>query len=398
MSAAGAPQEFAQVRRLLDFAKQSAAVDKGFGYLDNDGAVDTTLPPSVLTTSRMTFSFSIGSELGIEGSLELAQRGVASLLEDFYDPDNGGFRSALRATPGTHSKSAYDTAFVLLASSSAYALGVDEGKRVAELALETLLDRFWREDLGIFANSFNDDFSVCEPYLGANANMHSVEALMAASTALQDPTLLDRAHEICRFMVDTHAREAGWLMPEHYDTEGQPLWEFNAATPDDEFRPFGVTIGHLFEWSRLLMELCHSGVSDSAWMPGAARNLYETARKVGWAPDGKPGFVYTLDWKSEPIITERLMWVLAEAICAAAEMEKDGVVDGASDNLAQWQDLLAESFVDTTHGSWHHQLDSDGRPSSSIARGKPDAYHLIQALLASRLPQGAGILERLRGR
>ena len=398
MSAAGAPQEFAQVRRLLDFAKQSAAVDKGFGYLDNDGAVDTTLPPSVLTTSRMTFSFSIGSELGIEGSLELAQRGVASLLEDFYDPDNGGFRSALRATPGTHSKSAYDTAFVLLASSSAYALGVDEGKRVAELALETLLDRFWREDLGIFANSFNDDFSVCEPYLGANANMHSVEALMAASTALQDPTLLDRAHEICRFMVDTHAREAGWLMPEHYDTEGQPLWEFNAATPDDEFRPFGVTIGHLFEWSRLLMELCHSGVSDSAWMPGAARNLYETARKVGWAPDGKPGFVYTLDWKSEPIITERLMWVLAEAICAAAEMEKDGVVDGASDNLAQWQDLLAESFVDTTHGSWHHQLDPDGRPSSSIARGKPDAYHLIQALLASQLPQGAGILERLRGR
>jgi sulfoquinovose isomerase len=398
VSAAGAPQEFAQVRRLLDFAKQSAAVDKGFGYLDNDGAVDTTLPPSVLTTSRMTFSFSIGSELGIEGSLELAQRGVASLLEDFYDPDNGGFRSALRATPGTHSKSAYDTAFVLLASSSAYALGVDEGKRVAELALETLLDRFWREDLGIFANSFNDDFSVCEPYLGANANMHSVEALMAASTALQDPTLLDRAHEICRFMVDTHAREAGWLMPEHYDTEGQPLWEFNAATPDDEFRPFGVTIGHLFEWSRLLMELCHSGVSDSAWMPGAARNLYETARKVGWAPDGKPGFVYTLDWKSEPIITERLMWVLAEAICAAAEMEKDGVVDGASDNLAQWQDLLAESFLDTTHGSWHHQLDSDGRPSSSIARGKPDAYHLIQALLASQLPQGAGILERLRGR
>jgi mannose/cellobiose epimerase-like protein (N-acyl-D-glucosamine 2-epimerase family) len=398
VSAAGAPQEFAQVRRLLDFAKQSAAVDKGFGYLDNDGAVDTTLPPSVLTTSRMTFSFSIGSELGIEGSLELAQRGVASLLEDFYDPDNGGFRSALRATPGTHSKSAYDTAFVLLASSSAYALGVDEGKRVAELALETLLDRFWREDLGIFANSFNDNFSVCEPYLGANANMHSVEALMAASTALQDPTLLDRAHEICRFMVDTHAREAGWLMPEHYDTEGQPLWEFNAATPDDEFRPFGVTIGHLFEWSRLLMELCHSGVSDSAWMPGAARSLYETARKVGWAPDGKPGFVYTLDWKSEPIITERLMWVLAEAICAAAEMEKDGVVDGASDNLAQWQDLLAESFVDTTHGSWHHQLDPDGRPSSSIARGKPDAYHLIQALLASQLPQGAGILERLRGR
>ena len=92
------------------------------------------------------------------------------------------------------------------------------------------------------------------------------------------------------------------------------------------------------------------------------------------------------------------MWVLAEAICAASEMEKDGVVEGASANLAQWEGLLAESFVDTTHGSWHHQLDSDGRPSSSIARGKPDAYHLIQALLASQLPQGAGILERLHSR
>lgn len=398
MSATLGAEELAQVRRLLDFAKQSAAVDKGFGYLDNAGAIDPSTPPSVLTTSRMTFSFSVGSGLGIEGSLELAQRGVASLRDDFYDPDNGGFRSALRDTPGVQSKSAYDTAFVLLASSSAYAIGVDEGKHVAELALEALFERFWRDDLGIFANSFTDDFSVCEPYLGANANMHSVEALMAASTALQDPALLDRAQDICRFMVDTHARAAQWLMPEHFDPQGEPLWDFNVETPDDEFRPFGVTIGHLFEWSRLLMELSHSGVRDSAWMPGAARSLYETARNIGWAADGKPGFVYTLDWKSKPIITERLMWVLSEAICAAAEMEKDGVVEGASANLAQWEGLLAESFVDTTHGGWYHQLDSDGRPSSSIARGKPDAYHLIQALLASQLPQGAGILERLQSR
>lgn len=391
-------QGFPQVVRLLDFAKQSAVVERGFGYLDSAGAVDTSMPPSVLTTSRMTFAFAIGSELGIEGCFELVERGVSSLLEDFYDPDNGGFRSALHDVPGAHSKSAYDTAFVLLASSSAYAVGVERAKPVAQLAVDALLGRFWREDLGIFANSFNDDFSLCEPYLGANANMHAVEALMAASTALNNPALLEKAHTISRFMVDTHARARDWLMPEHFDPQGAPLWDFNAATPDDEFRPFGVTIGHLFEWSRLLMELSQSGVYDSGWMPEAAQNLYETAKKVGWAADGKQGSVYTLDWDGQPVITERLMWVLAEAICAAAEMEKAGLVTDATHDVKHWQGLLNEMFLDETHGSWHHQLDPDGRPSSTIARGKPDAYHLIQALLTPGLPRGSGLLDRLRNR
>lgn len=391
-------QHFPQVLRLIDFAKQSASAERGFGYLDSRGALDPNVPPSLLVTSRMTFSFATGSALGIEGCRTLVERGVKSLLEDFHDTTNGGFHSSLGESPNAATKSAYDTAFVLFASSSAYAAGVSEAREVAGIALDTMLNRFWRDDLGIFSNSFNADFSLSEPYLGANANMHSVEALMAASTALNDPSLLDKAQAISQFLIDHHARKTQWLVPEHFDLIGRPLWEFNADIPDDEFRPYGVTVGHLFEWSRLLMELSQSGVRDSEWMPDAARGLYQTAKRIGWAADGKEGFVYTLDWDEKPIITERLLWVLAEAICAAVEITAEGTVEGSYQDVEWWQRLLESTFVDPTHGGWHHQLTADGVPSSTIARGKPDAYHLIQALIAPHLPRGAGILERLQRR
>ena len=54
------------VTRLIDFAKQSALTTTGFGHLDNRGDVDSSLPPSLMITARMTFSFSIAAELGFD--------------------------------------------------------------------------------------------------------------------------------------------------------------------------------------------------------------------------------------------------------------------------------------------------------------------------------------------
>jgi mannose/cellobiose epimerase-like protein (N-acyl-D-glucosamine 2-epimerase family) len=392
------PLDLRNVARLIDFAKSSALVERGFGHLDNAGLVDPSFSPSVLITARMTFSFSIASELGFDDCFALSERGITSLSGDFFDSENGGFRSVPGGYEGSEIKSAYDTSFVLLAASTACSIGVNKAKRVAELALEKLFERFWRDDLGIFANSFNEDFSITEPYLGANANMHAVEALMAASKALGDPSLLDRAREISQFMINRHARSSQWMMPEHFDPDGNALHDFNAESPDDEYRPYGVTIGHLFEWSRLLLELNHSGVKDSDWMPEAARRLYETAKRVGWSADGKPGFVYTLDWDGNPIVTERMMWVVAEAISAASAMERSGLALTARDDVAKWESHLTSIFKDSVKGSWHHQLSAEGEPSSTIAKGKPDAYHLLHALLIPQLPQGSGLLERIRNR
>lgn len=384
------------VARLVHFAQRSALAEKGFGHLDNFGEIDTSLPPSLLITARMTFSFAIAGELGFEDCEVLAARGIKSLADDFFDTTHGGFRSVSPTDTGSAIKSAYDTSFVLLAASTAHSIGIPGASRVAEQALDTLFDHFWRKDLGIFANSFSEDFSVVEPYLGANANMHAVEALIAASTAMQDSSLMKRALTISEFMIHTQARSSQWMMPEHFDPDGTPDVTFNSETPADEFRPYGVTVGHLFEWSRLLLELHHSGITNSDWIPGAAQDLYTTASSVGWAADGTEGFVYTVDWDRQPVVRDRMMWVVAEAISAAAQIAQSELVDTAHRDVSVWSSHLTTMFLDEEHGSWHHQLDASGIPSSSIATGKPDAYHLVQALLIPQLPPGCGLLDRLR--
>ena len=184
-------------------------------------------------------------------------------------------------------------------------------------------------------------------------------------------------------------------MPEHFDADGAQNTGFNEQSPADEFRPYGVTIGHLFEWSRLLLELHGNSLASADWVPDAARSLYEKARSVGWAADGREGFVYTLDWQAQPVVTQRLMWVVAEAISAAAQVASSKLVGDAHEDVLRWSEHLHARFKDPTHGSWHHELDSSGSPASTVAQGKPDAYHLLQALLIPQLPEGNGLLDRI---
>lgn len=390
------PLDLSNVEQLLSFARGSALVEWGFGHLNDHGKVDSSLPVSTLVTARMTFCFSIASELGIHDVSPIVHRGISALNTQFFDDKHGGFRSFPPGHPDSKRKSAYDMSFVLLAASTAFSVGFVEAERAIEEALKSLEKHFWREDLGVLWNSFNEDFTEREAYIGANSNMHAVEALMAAGKALNDSALTEKARRISSFMIRDKAQMASWMLPEHYDSEGQALLDFNVENPKDEFQPYGVTIGHLFEWSRLLLELRCSAQSDSEWMTSSAAHLYQTARKMGWATDGKEGFLYTLDWEGKPVVDHRLLWVAAEAISAAGEMKRIGLVDGASSDLETWQNYLKDSFVDAASGGWHHELDSNGRPSSSIARGKPDAYHLLHAFLVPQLPAGSGLLDRIR--
>ena len=50
--------------------------------------------------------------------------------------------------------------------------------------------------------------------------------------------------------------------------------------------------------------------------------LFDRAVIDGWAVDGAPGFVYTTDWSGQPVVRQRMYWVLAEAIAAAAALHQ----------------------------------------------------------------------------
>ena len=64
--------------------------------------------------------------------------------------------------------------------------------------------------------------SESEPYRGANSNMHSVEAYLAAGDVTGDPVWPSRAASIADRLINDHARAHAWRIPEHYDENWQP--------------------------------------------------------------------------------------------------------------------------------------------------------------------------------
>lgn len=107
---------------------------------------------------------------------------------------------------------------------------------------------------------------------------------------------------------------------------------------------------------------------------------------MGWAADGAPGFVYTVDWERRPVVRSRMHWVHAEAIAAAAALHRRAGDAADAGWQATFEDFVAAYVVDRAGGSWHHELDADNAPGSTVWHGKPDVYHAYQALLLADLP------------
>jgi sulfoquinovose isomerase len=377
--------------RLLAFAR-GARIDEGFGWLDGHGAPLPDRPPQLWITGRMTHVFALGSLLGRPDCDELADHGLRALAERFADPVHGGWFSQL---PGGR-KEAYAHAFVLLAASSATIAGRPGAAAVLDEAIAVIERRFWREAEGACLESWDRTWREPEPYRGANANMHMVEAFLAAGDATGDPRWYDRAGQIAAKLIDRFARASDWRVPEHFDAGWRPLPAYNRDAPRDPFRPFGVTPGHALEWARLMLAVRSASADPPGWLLDAARGLFERAVADGWVAPG--GFVYTTDHDGNPVVADRLHWPVTEAIGAAAVLH---AMTG-EDEYAAWQErcwAFAEAhLIDRERGSWRHELDASLQPSERTWEGKPDVYHAFQATLIPRLPVSPSLAGALRSR
>lgn len=373
--------------RLLSFAAGARHPDGGFGWLDERGNLDRGHPAELWITCRMTHVAALGVLLGRPGMRDLLDHGVAALTGPFRDEDDGGWHAALPADPG-RAKGAYEHAFVVLAASSATVAGHDAGPRLLTRALAALVDRFWDDAHGMVGDSWDPATGRLDPYRGVNANMHTVEAFLAAADVTGDRSWLDRALRMVERVLDGYARQHGFRIPEHFDESWQPLLEYNRDLPADKFRPYGATIGHSLEWARLALHLRAAIGVDAApaWLLEHARSLFSTSVVDGWAVDGADGFVYTVDWRGAPVVRERMHWVAAEATATAAALWSATGEQEYADWYELWWEYVARFFVDTTDGSWHHELDPTNRPSATVWPGKPDLYHAVQATLLPRLP------------
>jgi mannose/cellobiose epimerase-like protein (N-acyl-D-glucosamine 2-epimerase family) len=383
---------------LLNFAARSRLPEGGFGYLGSDGQILAGRPQETWIVARMTHVFGLAALLGRPGADELVRHGVAALTDGpLHDARHGGWR----ASADDDTKAAYPHAFVLLAGSTAAAAGVGGGAELLTAAVEVWQNRFWDDAEGMAVEQWDRTWSRLDDYRGLNANMHGVEASLAAADALPtaDRTgkrlLREQARRTTERALDW-ARERDWRLPEHFTADWTPVPDYNRDRPADPFRPYGVTVGHQFEWARLACHV-HAVAPDAPdRLLADAESLFDAAATRGWAADGHEGFLYTLDWDDRPVVRARMHWVLCEAVAAATVLGEVTGQDGYREQAERWRAHGEERFADPASGSWHHELTPTGEVAAGTWAGQPDAYHLAQMLLLRGRPVRGSLAAALR--
>nr|WP_258562767.1 AGE family epimerase/isomerase [Nocardioides sp. MAH-18] len=374
---------------MLDFGDRVIHPDGGAAVLGERGDPLLEQPVQLWITARTLHVYALGTLLGVPGSRPVAEAALAGITGRLADAEHGGWRAQAE---DVGPKSCYDHAFVLLAASSGVVAGLTGSAELFEDAQRVFLTRFWDDGAGMVVDAWDAAWSAPDPYRGLNSSMHSVEALLATADVTGDRAWLERAARVAARVVELGAAH-DWRLPEHFATDWTPVLDHNRDRPADPFKPYGATVGHGLEWSRLLLQVEASG---GPRLTDAAVALYDRAVADGWQVDGAPGFVYTTDWAGVPVVRQRMHWVAAEAIAAAAALWRATGEQRYADDYARWWDYAARHLLDHEGGSWWHELDPENRPAAGTWSGKPDLYHAVQACLLPRLPVAPSLATALR--
>ncbi|GBQ70470.1 N-acylglucosamine 2-epimerase [Ameyamaea chiangmaiensis NBRC 103196] len=388
--------------RLLDFSKASR-LTTGFGPLDHDGRQPPDAQPDTTLTARMTHVYAIAGLRGLPGCLPLAEHGVYALLNTLQDARNGGWFGGL--TDGKPSgeqarKQNYLHAFIALAASSAVVAAVPAADQLLERAANVWAARFWSESEGVFRESFDADWSDEEDYRGANSNMHSVEACMALADVTGDAVWRRRALRVVERFIHTYARASEYKLHEHYDRSWTCLADYNRDEPTHPLRPYGMTPGHFLEWSHLLLQLeaalLRTEGSAPSWLLEDSIGLFDSGISAGWARNGTPGVLYTVDENLVPVVENRPHWCQAETlIAAAALLKRTGHPRYETWYRTLWN-YIDLHMIDRRRGGWIQEVDADNQPSAVIYPDKSDLYHAWQSTLAPLVPLAPSFASAVR--
>lgn len=378
---------------LLEFGKKFPSDGGASYYLGDDGAPWVDRPRETWITCRMAHVYSIGKILAASNRTEfdedladnLARAATKGLNTELHDETSDGWYAGIdkdgNALPD---KQCYAHAFVILAGTSGVLAEVDGAKELLTNALKVYDEKFWNETEGLAADTWDTDFKVLSDYRGLNANMHTVEAFLAAADTLADEKYRVRAGRIIDRVINW-AKDNHWRIPEHFTKDWAPDLECNRDNPADQFKPYGATPGHGIEWARLITQWAVSTFRDDTERAGyyieAAKHLYGTAISDSWCREGKPGIAYTTDWSGEPVVKDRMHWTLAEAINTSAVLYNVTGENRYSDDYAMFMEYLDTYVHDKENGSWYHQLDENNNVIGTVWPGKSDLYHAFQSTL-----------------
>ncbi len=385
---------------LLRFGRSFPSPSGASYYLGSDGSPLKDRDLETWITCRMAHVYSLGCLLGFPGSGELVDQALKGLKTVLHDEQNGGWYPAVdRGLNPKADKQCYAHAFVILAASSALAAGRQGAAELLKESTELFLKYFWDEEKGLTKDTWNTEFTVCDPYRGLNANMHTVEAFLAVADVTGEEVWRQRAGRIIQRVLKW-AEENDWRIPEHFDENWKPLYEYNSDKKDDPFKPYGATPGHGIEWARLVTQwalaACPREKENIRGYIEKAESLFNRAVADGWNADGERGIVYTTDWSGVPVVRDRMHWTLAEAVNTSAVLYHVTGKEAYAEKYGQFLTYLQDCVRDPVNGSWYHQLDEHNRLKETVWPGKSDLYHALQATLIPLLDPAVSVVPALQ--
>lgn len=370
------------IQSIMDFYHPDCIdSEKGgfYQHFKDDGTIYDAKTKHLVSSTRFIFNYSMASiNLKNDEYFNLVKHGIDYLRNFHLNKLTGGYSWILESNQVKDSTNyCYGFAFVLLAYAMAFKAGLDEAKEYIEETFKKMDEYFWEDEFGLYADEISADWSTVSKYRGQNANMHSCEALIAAYEATNEQKYLDRALIISDNICNRQAAQADGLIWEHYSSEWKIDWSFNKDKPDDLFRPWGFQVGHLTEWSKLLLILERYVNKD--WLLPRAIELFEDAVEMGW-DEKNDGLFYGFAPNGDICDRDKYFWVQAESFAAAALLvnrTKDAKYWDWYERI--WQ-FSWKHMIDHNYGAWFRILDGKNNKYDDLKSpaGKTD-YHTMGA-------------------
>ncbi|QLG48089.1 AGE family epimerase/isomerase [Natrinema halophilum] len=389
---------------VLDFWFPRSVDDQHGGFLtsyDECGEFAGNSAKQIVTQARMVW---LTARLAREGYgeeyRELADHGLAFLLEELWDADDGGFvweveRDGTTRKPNKH---LYGQSFGLYALSEYYRATGDEEAADHAHELVALLDEHAKDDEhGGYVEYFSPEWkpittgqtyleniepdwspkesgeSVLDPTLKLmNTHLHLMEAFTTYYEAFGTDRGRDRLHELLTILTTTVHRSQRGFCTDKYKPDWSPRLD------DEEFRV--VSYGHDLETVWLVME-----AADALDVPVSLyREFFETLwdYSLEYGYDDENGGFYFYGGFDEPAsFRVKAWWVQAECMTSALRTYECTGDDRYLDVFAETWDFLDTHQIDREHGEWHSGVDDDLEPVGRKGAVYKAAYHNGRALL-----------------
>lgn len=384
-----------RLQRDIEFFSKHAFDPAGgfFHYLNDDGSVYDH-SRHLVNSTRMVFCHALAYRFnGQEAHREAVRHGLRFLQEQHWQADYGGYAWVLKdGVPLDRTQHCYGLAFVLLAYSHAYDIGVTEARPHIDATFAHMEKLFWSEQHGLYADEATPAGEVAS-YRGQNANMHSCEALLAAYEATGEVRFLQRAERLARNITVRQAALAnGWIW-EHYNADWSIDWDYNRHDNTNMFRPWGYQPGHMTEWAKLLLILERHAEhlqDDADWLAPRARALFDATIPVAW-DEQHGGLFYGIAPDHSVCDGDKYFWVQAESLATAALLAQRTGAEIYWEVYDQLWQYSMQHLIDQERGGWYRILQRDNTRygAEKPPHGKTDFYHPLGAYLESLHAIGA---------